>query len=118
MHMPPWAARAARALVGERASRIYLVAVAACTALTLAQTAFSGGPGLSFGGVLLELATLPWTPALWRLFAVVGGLDAQAAAGGWTGWALTVVAAMVSAGIDAVLIGYATRAARGRVATR
>ena len=118
MHMPPRVVGTARALVRERASRIYLVAVAVCLVLVLAQTAIDGGPEVSFSGVLLELVTLPWTPVLWRLFAAVGGLDVQAAAGGWTGWVLTVAAAMVSAVIDAALIGCAVRASRRRVAAR
>ncbi|MFJ2958113.1 SCO4225 family membrane protein [Streptomyces sp. NPDC087270] len=136
MRMPPWAGRTARTVragrtaravrtvrvarvvAGERAARIYLGVVAVCLLLTLLQTAIAGGPALSFSGVLLELATLPWTPALWRLFAAVGGLDVSSAASGWTGWTLTVVAAIVAAALDAVLIGYGVRAARRRVAAR
>jgi hypothetical protein len=118
MHTPPWVVRTSRAMVGERASRIYLAAVAVCLALTLLWTAIAGGPAVSFGAVLLELATLPWTPALWRLFAAVGGLDVRGAANGWTGWTLTVVAAVISAALDAALIGCAARAARRRVAAR
>jgi hypothetical protein len=118
MHLPPWAVGAARGVVRERASRIYLGVVAAAVLLLLLQTALDRDPQVSFGGVLLELVTLPWTPLLWRLFAAVGGLGTRAAANGWTGWALTVAAAVVSASLDAALIGYGVRAARRRFAAR
>lgn len=118
MRVPPWAGRTARAVAAERAARIYLVVVAVCLLLMLLQTAVAGRPAVSFSGVLLELATLPWTPALWRLFAAAGGLDVQSAASGWTGWTLTVVAAVVAAALDAALIGYGVRVARRRVTAR
>ncbi|SEG90003.1 hypothetical protein SAMN05216223_12153 [Actinacidiphila yanglinensis] len=117
MHMQPWAVRTARAVVRERSSRIYLAAVAVCLVLTLVETAVAGDPAVSFPGVLLELATLPWTPVLWRLFVAAGGLDVQAAADGWSGWTLTLVAAAVSAALDALLIGWAVRTARRRALT-
>jgi hypothetical protein len=64
--------------------------------------------------VLLVLLTLPWTPLLWALFVTVSGMDTQVTAYGWSGWALTVAAALVSAAINAVLLGFAARYARRR----
>jgi hypothetical protein len=68
--------------------------------------------------VLLMLLTLPWTPALWWVFTAAGGMDAYAAAYGWWGWTLTLLAAVVSATVNAVVLGWAARRARGRPPAR
>ena len=119
MRIPSWAATAARALYREQASRVYLSLVGAALVLMLLDTALLSHRSLSLTGVLLMLLTLPWTPLLWALFVTMGGMNAQATAFGWVGWSLTVVAALVSAAVNAALIGYfARRAGRRRVAAR
>ncbi len=119
MRIPSWAVPTARALLRERISRIYLSVVGVALLLMLLDTALLSHRQVSFTGVLLLLVTLPWTPLLWALFAAVGGLDARTTAWGWTGWTLTVVAAVVSAAVNALLLGYlARRAGRRGVATR
>lgn len=119
MRPPSWAAHAAHAMFRERISRTYLYVVGAALALTLLDTAVLSHRQVSVTGVLLLLLTLPWTPLLWALFAAMGGLNTQTAAWGWSGWALTVLAAVVSAAVNAALLGYfARRAGRRRVAAR
>jgi MFS family permease len=119
MRIPSWAVRVTRPLYREQISRIYLCVVGAALVLTLLDAAVFSHRQSSVTGVLLLLVTLPWTPLLWALFAAMGGLDTQATAWGWSGWALTVLAAVVSAGVNALLLGYlARRAGRRRVAAR
>jgi hypothetical protein len=119
MRIPSWAATAARALYREQASRVYLSVVGAAFVLMLLDTVLLSHRSLSLTGVLLMLLTLPWTPLLWALFVAVGGMNAQATAFGWAGWSLTVVAALVSAGLNAALIGHLVRrAGRRRVEAR
>jgi hypothetical protein len=119
MRIPSWAATAARVMYREQISRVYLCVVGAALVLMLLDTALLSHRSLSLTGVLLMLLTLPWTPLLWALFVAVGGLNAQATAPGWGGWSLTVLAALVSAAVNAALLGYlARRAGRRRVAAR
>jgi len=118
MRIPSWPATAARALLRERASRVYLIVVAACLALLLLDTAVFSHRSLSLTGVLLILLTLPWTPLLYALFASVLGMDPQGVSVDWSGWTLAVVAALVSALINAALLRYAARVQRRRVAAR
>lgn len=115
MRIPTWATAAARALYRERTSRIYLSLVGASLALLLLDTALFSHRYASLTGVWLLLLTLPWTPLLWVLFVSVGGLNTEVTAYGWSGWTLTVVAALLSAAFNAALLGYAARAARRRV---
>lgn len=114
MRTPSWLTTAASPLHRERVSRVYLCVVGASLALLLLDTAVFSHRDASVTGVLLVLLTLPWTPMLWALFASVGGMDTQVTAYGWSGWTLTVVAALVSAAVNAVLLGYAARFARRR----
>jgi len=114
MRIPPRLAAAAGPLYRERVSRVYLAVVAASLALMLLDTAVFSHRGASFTGVLLVLLTLPWTPLLWALFVAVSGMDTQVTAYGWSGWALTVLAALVSATVNAALLGFAARYARRR----
>lgn len=114
MRPPSWAAHAAHALYRERVSRIYLRVVGAALVLVLLDSAVFSHRQASLTGVLLILLTVPWTPLLWSLFAAVGGMDTRTTAYGWSGWALTLVAAVVAAAVNAVLLGYAARAARRR----
>lgn len=116
MRLPIWAVHAARPLHRERASRIYLAVVAAAVLLMLLDTALLSHGGSSPAGVLLLLVTLPWTPLLFALFAAIGGTSAQALAYGWQGWTVTLVAAVVSALVNAVLLGWAARVRRRRTA--
>jgi hypothetical protein len=118
MRIPNWAATATRALHRERVSRGYLCAVAAAMALLLLDTALYSHLHASFSAMLLVLLTLPWTPMLWELFVTVGGMDTGVTAYGWSGWTLAVLAALVSATINAVLLGYAARLLRRRVPAR
>lgn len=114
MRPPTWLTTAAAPLYRERVSRGYLYVVGAALVLMLLDTAVFSHRNASLTAVLLVLLTLPWTPAFWALFAAIGGLDTRGTAFGWSGWALTVVAALVSAGLNAVLLGYAARYARRR----
>jgi hypothetical protein len=118
MRIPSWPATAARALLGERVSRNYLIAVAVSLALLLVDTAVFSHRSLSITGVLLILLTLPWTPLLYALFASVFGMDPQGVSADWSGWTLTVAAAVVSALINAALLSYAARVQRRRVTAR
>ncbi|SFF56866.1 hypothetical protein SAMN05216251_11985 [Actinacidiphila alni] len=114
MRIPTWLAAATVPLHRERVSRGYLYVVGAALALMLLDTAVFSHRNASLTAVLLVLLTLPWTPALWALFAAVGGMDTRGTAFGWSGWTLTVVAALVGAAINAVLLGYAARWSRRR----
>lgn len=118
MRIPTWAVNAARPLHRERVSRVYLGVVAAAVILVLLDTALISHRHLSFTGVLLMLLTVPWTPLLWSLFAAAGGMNSYATSYGWWGWTLSVLAAVVSAGINAVLLGIAARLLRRRVPAR
>jgi hypothetical protein len=102
----------------ERASRVYLYAVAASLALTLLAAGLLAHLQVTLPAMLLELLTLPWTPLLWRLFAAIGGLDPYAAGNSWTGWSLTMLAAALSACVNAVVVGRMARSRRRRVAPR
>lgn len=115
MRIPTWAVTAVRPLIRERVSRVYLCVVGAALVLVLLDTAVLSHRQLSLTGVLLLLLTLPWTPALWSLFAAMGGADRYTTAYGWWGWSLTVLAAVVSAAINAALLGWAARMRRRRV---
>jgi hypothetical protein len=117
MRLPIWAVHATRPLHRERLSRIYLAVVAAAVLLMLLDTAVLSHGGSSPAGVLLLLVTLPWTPMLFALFAAMSGSSAQATAYGWQGWTLTLVAAAVSALVNAVLLGWAARVRRRRGAS-
>lgn len=114
MRLPIWAVNATRPIRRERVSRIYLAVVAAAVLLMLLDTALLSHGGSSLAGVLLLLVTLPWTPLLFALFAAVSGSSVQATAYGWDGWTLTLVAAVVSALVNAVLLGWAARLRRRR----
>jgi hypothetical protein len=118
MRIPSWPASAVRNLLAERVSRVYLAVVAASLVLLLLDTAVLSHRSLSLTGVLLILLTLPWTPMLYALFASVLGMDPQGVAYDWSGWTLTVVGALVSALINAVLLGYAVRLQRRRATAR
>lgn len=118
MRVPSWAANAARPLHREGVSRAYLAVVAASVALMLLDTAVLSHGHASFAGVLLLLVTLPWTPLLFSLFTSAAGMNEQVTAYHWSGWTLTLVAAVVSALINAALLGYAARLRRRRVAAR
>lgn len=117
MRTPTWLTNATRLAHRERVSRIYLLVVGAATVLLLLDTALVSHRHASPVAFLLLVVTLPWTPLLWSLAASAGGLDVRTTAFGWTGWTLTVAAAVVSAVINAVLLGYAARIARRRAAT-
>jgi hypothetical protein len=116
MPIPTWLINATRPVHRERASRIYLLVVGVATALLLLDTALVSHRHASPTAFLLLVVTLPWTPLLWSLAATAGGLDVQTTAFGWTGWTLAVASALVSALINAVLLGYGARIARRRAA--
>ncbi|MBM9507449.1 SCO4225 family membrane protein [Actinacidiphila acididurans] len=115
MRIPTWAAAAARSLLRERVSRGYLWTVAIALALVLVDTAARSHLHLSPTEVVLMLLTLPWTPLLWSLFATLGGMNGGATAYGWWGWSLTVLAAVVSAVVNAGLLGWLARLRRRRI---
>ncbi|WP_333767419.1 SCO4225 family membrane protein [Streptomyces sp. IBSBF 2435] len=117
MRIPTWLVNATRLAHRERLSRIYLVVVGIATLLLLVDTALISHRHASPTAFLLLVVTLPWTPLLWSLVASAGGLDARTTAFGWSGWALAVAAALVSAALNAVLLGYAARYSRRRTAT-
>jgi hypothetical protein len=114
MRLPAWAVHAVRPVHRERVSRIYLGVVAVALVLMLLDSAVLSSSGTSLTGVLLLLLTLPWTPALFALYAAVSGASAQSTAYGWSGWTVTLVAAVVSALLNAVLLGWAARVRRRR----
>lgn len=114
MRVPSWLTAATGPLYRERVSRGYLYAVAASIVLLLLDTAVFSHRSASLTGMVVLILTLPWTPALWALFAAIGGMDTRTTAFGWSGWALTILAALVSAAINAFLLGYAARYARRR----
>lgn len=118
MRIPSRVVDATGILHRERVSRIYLCVVGAALALVLLDTALVSHRQVSVTGVLLVLLTVPWTPMLWMLFAAIGGMDTDVTVYGWWGWTLTVLAAVVSAAINAVLLGYAARLLRRRVPAR
>ncbi|WP_225846731.1 SCO4225 family membrane protein [Streptomyces sp. HPF1205] len=118
MRIPAWAAAAARPVVKERVSRVYLCVVGAALVLVLLDSALFSQRRLSPTGVLLLLLTLPWTPPLWSVFAALGGMDKYTTAYGWWGWSLTLLAAVVSALVNATLLGWAARVRRRRVPAR
>ncbi|CAG7619174.1 SCO4225 family membrane protein [Actinacidiphila bryophytorum] len=117
MRIPTWLTDATRPVHRERVSRIYLLMVGVATALLLLDTALVSHRHASPVAFLLLVVTLPWTPLLWSLAASVGGLDVQTTAFGWTGWTLAVASALVSAVVNALLLGYAARIARRRKVT-
>ncbi|MFG1810768.1 SCO4225 family membrane protein [Streptomyces sp. NPDC049040] len=116
MRVPARLTAATRLVHRERLSRIYLAVVGVATALLLLDTALVSHRHASPTAFLLLVVTLPWTPLLWSLAASAGGLDLQETAFGWSGWTLAVVAALVSAVVNAVLLGYAARFTRRRAA--
>ena len=116
MRTPTWLTSATRPVHREKASRIYLAVVGAAAVLLLLDTVLVSHRHASPAAFLLLLVTLPWTPLLWTLAARAGDLDLQATAFGWSGWALAVVAALIAALVNAVLIGWAARFARRRAA--
>jgi hypothetical protein len=118
MRIPTWAVTAARPLVRERVSRVYLCVVGAALVLVLLDSALLSHRRLSPTEVLLLLLTLPWTPLFLSLFAAVGGIDGYTTAYGWWGWSLTLVAAVVSAAVNALLLGWGARIRRRRVPAR
>jgi hypothetical protein len=118
MRIPTWLTTAAHPLYRERISRAYLVVVAASVLLFLLDTAVYSGTRSSITGTWLLIATLPWTPLLWLLFVTVGGMNTEVTAYGWSGWTLTLVAALVAAVVNAALLGCAARLARRRVPAR
>jgi hypothetical protein len=118
MRIPSWAVTATSPFHRERVSRVYLAVVGAALVLMLLDTAVVSHGHASLAGVLLLLLTLPWTPLLFELMTAAGGTNQQVTAYGWSGWTITVVAALLSAGINAVLLGYAARLRRRRVAAR
>ena len=114
MRIPTWLTNGVRPLHRELISRIYLSVVAGSLLLLLLDTAAYSHFHASLTGAWLVILTLPWTPMLWLLFVTVGGLDTEVTAYGWSGWTLTIVAALVSAAVNALLLGYAARIARRR----
>lgn len=116
MRIPTWLTDATRPVHRERVSRIYLLVVGVATVLLLLDTALVSHRHASPVAFLLLVVTLPWTPLLWSLAASAGGLDVRATAFGWTGYALAVASALVSAALNAALLGYAARIARRRAA--
>ncbi|SHL49188.1 SCO4225 family membrane protein [Actinacidiphila paucisporea] len=114
MRVPARLIDATRPAHRERASRIYLVVVGVALVLLLLDTALVSHRHASPTGFLLLAVTLPWTPLLWSLAASAGGLDVETTSFGWSGWALAVLAALVGAAVNAVLLGYAARLARRR----
>lgn len=114
MRTPTWLTHATRPVHRERASRIYLLVVGVATVLLLLDTVLISHRHASPTAFLLLAVTLPWTPLLWSLAATVAGLDVPATAFGWTGYALAVASALLSAVVNAVLLGYAARIARRR----
>ena len=118
MRIPSWAVTATRPIHRERVSRVYLGVVGAALVLMLLDTAAVSHGHASFTGLLLLLLTLPWTPLLFTLYTSAGGTNEQVTAYGWSGWAITVAAALLSAAINAVLLGCAARLHRRRVPVR
>ncbi|MBY8882499.1 SCO4225 family membrane protein [Actinacidiphila acidipaludis] len=118
MRTPSWVLTATGPIHRERVSRVYLGVVAAALALMLLDTALISHSHASLTGVLLLLLTLPWTPLLFSLFTTVSGTNDSFTAYGWSGWTITVIAAIVSAAINAALLGYAARLRRRRVPAR
>ncbi|MFI1098170.1 SCO4225 family membrane protein [Streptomyces sp. NPDC020917] len=118
MQIPSWAVTATSPFHRERVCRVYLTVVGAALLLMLLDTAVISHGHASLAGMLLLMLTLPWTPLLFSLMTSAGGTNEQVTAYGWSGWAITVAAAVVSAGINAVLLGYAARLRRRRVAAR
>ena len=118
MRVPSWAANAARPFYRERVSRGYLAVVAVSVVLMLLDTAVLSHGHASFAGMLLLILTLPWTPLLFALFTSAAGMNEEVTAYHWSGWTLTLVAALISALVNAALLGYAARVSRRRAATR
>lgn len=118
MQIPSWAVTATGPFRRERVSRVYLAVVAGALVLMLLDTAVISHGNASLTGTLLLLLTLPWTPLLFTVLAPAAGSGERFTAYGWSGWTLTIVAALLSAALNAVLLGYAARFRRRRVAAR
>ncbi|MDX6350184.1 MAG: hypothetical protein QOF84_4974 [Streptomyces sp.] len=114
MRVPPWLSATARSVYHERAPRIYLCLVAAALFLLLIDTAFISHQDASFSGIWLLLLTLPWAPMLWALFDAISGPSTMELIYGWDGWVLAVTGMLVSALINAVLLGVVSRYYRER----
>jgi hypothetical protein len=93
----------------ERAPRIYLCLVAAALVLLAVDTAFITHQAALLSGVWLLLLTLPWTPVLWAVLDSVSGINTVEATYGWDGYVLAVAAMLISALINAVLLGLFSR---------
>ncbi|MDJ0342900.1 hypothetical protein QMK19_24165 [Streptomyces sp. H10-C2] len=119
MHrLPPWIPAAVRAVLRERVSRVYLLLVAAALVLLLADTAFFSHQDASFSRVWLMLLTLPWSPLFASLLAAVAGTSGSDVEFGWAGYAIALAAALVSAPVNALLLGVCARVLRGRTERR
>ena len=118
MRIPSWFLTATGPIRREHVSRIYLAVVAAALVLMLLDTVTISHSHASVTGLLLLLLTLPWTPLLFALFTTLAGTNDQVTAYGWSGWTITVVAAVVSAAINAFLLGYVARLRRRRAPAR
>ena len=109
MRVPHWLSDAARSVHRERAPRIYLCLVAAALVLLAVDTAFITHQAALLSGVWLLLLTLPWTPVLWAVLDSVSGINTVEATYGWDGYVLAVGAMLISALINAVLLGLFSR---------
>jgi hypothetical protein len=112
MRIPAWLSAAARPFHRERVSRVYLCLVGATLILLAVDTAFITHEDASFSGIWLVLVTLPWTPMLWGLFDVFKGTASAPVAYGWGVYAFGVGTAVLSALLNALLLGVAARALR------
>ncbi|MFF3564814.1 SCO4225 family membrane protein [Streptomyces sp. NPDC002574] len=114
MSIPHRLRAAARSVYRERVSRVYLGLVTAAMVFLLVDTAFVSHEDATFSGVWLVLLTLPWMPMFWRLFAEAGGQEAANAAYGWGAWWTAVLAALLSAVLNAAVLGIIARARKRR----
>ena len=109
MRVPHWLSDTARSVHRGRAPRIYLCLVAAALVLLAVDTAFITHQAALLSGVWLLLLTLPWTPVVWALLDSVSGINTFEATYGWDGYVLAVVAMLISALVNAVLLGLFSR---------
>ena len=114
MRVPPWLSATARSVHRERAPRVYVCLVAAALFLLVIDTAFVSHQDASFSGIWLLLLTLPWAPMLWALFDAISGISTAEVVYGWGGWVLRVTGMLVSALINALLLGLVSRYYRQR----
>jgi hypothetical protein len=118
MRIPPWLPATARPFHRERVSRAYLWLVGAALVVLVVDTAFVTREDASFAGIWLVLLTLPWTPLVWALSESLHGPGSDVMAYGWGAYAFGVGTALLSALLNALLLGIAARALRRHARAR